>query len=197
MAIFVGHLLDSVFYCYKHKMHHRSFCALISQGKKGTEDQSPRMVLRVKKHGGKMMKTMNSIKGKIALAIMLLSVMVMLIPALPANASNGDQQQQQQQQQTVTTAPDFQNITAPVEQLIRKITGPLLGIVGALGSVFCIILGVKCAKAEEPQDREKAKTHLKNAIIGFVLIFVLLLVLNRAIGPLSQWVTANSSGSGL
>jgi len=144
-----------------------------------------------KKHGGKMMKTMNSIKGKIALAIMLIGVMVMLIPALPAYASNG------QQQQTATTAPDFQNITAPVEQLIRKVTGPLLGIVGALGSVFCIILGVKFAKAEEPQDREKAKTHLKNAIIGFVLIFVLLLVLNRAIGPLTQWVTANSSGSGL
>ena len=139
------------------------------------------------------MKTMNSIKGKIALALMLIGVLVMLLPALPAYASNGDQQQQQQ----ATTAPDFQNITAPVEQLIRKVTGPLLGIVGALGSVFCIILGVKFAKAEEPQDREKAKTHLKNAIIGFVLIFVLLLVLNRAIGPLTQWVTANSSGTGL
>lgn len=139
------------------------------------------------------MKTMNSIKGKIALALMLIGVLVMLLPALPAYASNGDQQQQQQ----ASTAPDFQNITAPVEQLIRKITAPLLGIVGALGSVFCIILGVKFAKAEEPQDREKAKTHLKNAIIGFVLIFVLLLVLNRAIGPLTQWVTANSSNSGL
>ncbi len=143
-----------------------------------------------------MMKTMNSIKGKLALGLMLICLMVLLVPALPVSASAG-QQQQQQQQQTASTAPDFSNITAPVEQMIRKITAPLLGIVGALGSVFCIILGVKFAKAEEPQDREKAKTHLKNAIIGFVLIFVLLLVLNRAIGPLTTWVTQNSNNSGL
>ena len=51
--------------------------------------------------------------------------------------------------------------------------------------------------ALKSQDREKAKTHLKNAIIGFVLIFVLLLVLNRAIGPLTTWVTQNSNNSGL
>ena len=138
-----------------------------------------------------MMKTMNSIKGKLALGLMLICLMVQLVPALPVSASAG------QQQQTASTAPDFSNITAPVEQMIRKITAPLLGIVGALGSVFCIILGVKFAKAEEPQDREKAKTHLKNAIIGFVLIFVLLLVLNRAIGPLTTWVTQNSNNSGL
>ena len=144
------------------------------------------------------MKTMNSIKGKLALGLMLICLMVLLVPALPVSASAGQQQQAGAgQQQTAATAPDFSNITAPVEQMIRKITAPLLGIVGALGSVFCIILGVKFAKAEEPQDREKAKTHLKNAIIGFVLIFVLLLVLNRAIGPLTTWVTQNSNNSGL
>ena len=88
------------------------------------------------------MKTMNSIKGKLALGLMLICLMVLLVPALPVSASAG------QQQQTASTAPDFSNITAPVEQMIRKITAPLLGIVGALGSVFCIILGVKFAKAE-------------------------------------------------
>ena len=136
---------------------------------------------------------MNSIKGKIALAMMLIGLVVLTIPALPVAASNNTDQGTT----TTTTTNTFSNVTAPVEKLIREITGPMLGIVGALGSVFCIILGVKFAKAEEPQDREKAKAHLRNAIIGFVLIFVLLLVLNRAIGPLTTWVTSNSTGSGL
>ena len=34
-----------------------------------------------------------------------------------------------------------------------------------------------------------SKSHLKNAIIGFVLIFVLLVVLKGAIGPLTTWAT--------
>lgn len=128
----------------------------------------------------------------------LLLVFLMFLPIVSfASADQSQQQSTQIATQTASTAPDFSNVTAPVEQLIRKTTAPLLGIVGALGSVFCIILGVKFAKAEEPQDREKAKTHLKNAIIGFVLIFVLLLVLNRSIGPLTTWVTQNSNGSGL
>ena len=141
------------------------------------------------------MKTMNTIKGKNVLGLMLICLMVAFVPALPAYASNG--QQTQTQTQTTTTTDEFANITAPVEQLIRKITAPMMGIVGALGSVFCIILGVKFAKAEEPQEREKATAHLKNAIIGFVLIFVLLLVLNRSIGPLTTWVTNNANNTGL
>ena len=48
------------------------------------------------------------------------------------------------------------------------------------------------AKAEEPQDREKAKGHLKSAIIGFVLIFVLMLALKLATPILQQWVADNS-----
>ena len=141
------------------------------------------------------MKIMNSIKGKIALAIMLIGITLLTIPALPVLAGNN--QQGEQTTTTTTTTNTFANVTAPVEQLIRQITAPLMGIVGALGSVFCIILGVKFAKAEEPQEREKAKAHLKNAIIGFVLIFVLLLVLNRAITPLTQWVTQNANNTGL
>ena len=65
---------------------------------------------------------------------------------------------------------------------------PLLLVVGALGSLYCVILGVKYAKAEEPQEHEKAKTHLKNAIIGFVLIFVLVVALRLSVGPLTTWM---------
>ena len=86
---------------------------------------------------------------------------------------------------------DFSKVAEPIIDLLNSILGPLLGIVGALGAIYCVILGVKFAKAEEPQDREKAKTHLKNAIIGFVIIFVLLLALRLITPILTNWVNAN------
>ena len=51
-------------------------------------------------------------------------------------------------------------------------------------------LGAKLAKAEEPQDREKAKNSLKNAIIGFVLIFVLIVVLKLGMGAMQSWMNS-------
>ena len=77
--------------------------------------------------------------------------------------------------------------TAPEGSLLT----PILSIVGAVGALYCVVLGVKYAKAEEPQDREKAKSHLKNAIIGFVLIFVLMLALKLSMPILQNWVATN------
>lgn len=83
-------------------------------------------------------------------------------------------------------------VVEPVVDLIKSLRAPVLSIVGAVGSLYCILLGVKYAKAEEPQDREKAKSHLKNAIIGFLLIFVLMLALALGMPAMIKWVNANS-----
>ena len=90
----------------------------------------------------------------------------------------------------------FDAVMAPVIGLIQSLMGPLLGLVGAVGSLYCIVLGVKFAKAEEPQDREKAKGALKNAILGFVLIFVLMLGLNILMPRMINWVAKNSDSNG-
>ncbi len=82
----------------------------------------------------------------------------------------------------------FDATANPIIVLINSIMNPLLGIVGAAGVVYCVILGVQFAKAEEPQDREKTKGALKNAIIGFVIIFVLLLALKIMIPQMQNWV---------
>ena len=82
----------------------------------------------------------------------------------------------------------FAEIAAPIVSLLNSLMEPLLMIVGALGSLYCVILGVKFAKAEEPQDREKAKGALKNAVVGFVLIFVLILGLNLMMPQMVNWV---------
>ncbi len=83
----------------------------------------------------------------------------------------------------------FEKVSTPIIELLDMALTPALGIVGALGAIYCIILGAKLAKAEEPQDREKAKNSLKNAIIGFVLIFVLIVVLKLGMGAMTTWMT--------
>ena len=110
-------------------------------------------------------------------SMLVVTVMMVMLMATPAFA---------------TTGTNFDSITKPIVGLIDSLLSPALAIVGAVGSLYCVVLGVKYAKAEEPQDREKAKGHLKNAIIGFVLIFVLMLALKLAMPILQQWVVDNS-----
>lgn len=90
--------------------------------------------------------------------------------------------------------PSFDAVTNPIVDLIGAIINPALGIVGAVGLLYCIVLGVKFAKAEDPQEHEKAKNHLKNAIIGYVLIFVLMFALKVGTGIMINWVKANAPG---
>ena len=89
----------------------------------------------------------------------------------------------------------FDKVANPIISLIYSLLTPLLGIVGAAGTIYCVILGVKFAKAEEPQDREKAKGALKNAIIGFVLIFVLILALRLLMPSLITWTNQNAGSN--
>ena len=91
-------------------------------------------------------------------------------------------------EKTPTEKNPFAEVAEPIEQLIDWIFAPAMTIVVALGSLYCIILGVKFAKAEEPQEHEKAKNHLKNAIIGFVLIFVLVALMKLSVEPLTAWM---------
>ena len=89
----------------------------------------------------------------------------------------------------------FTTVVAPIVSLLNSLMAPLLAIVGALGALYCVVLGVKYAKAEEPQEREKAKGALKNAVIGFILIFVLILALNLLLPNMINWVNEQANGT--
>ena len=115
-------------------------------------------------------------------SMFLVAMLMVAFMAVPAFAAGTE----------ATTGTNFDSITTPIVDLINSLLTPALAIVGAIGSLYCVVLGVKYAKAEEPQDREKAKGHLKSAIIGFVLIFVLMLALKLAMPILQQWVADNS-----
>ena len=89
---------------------------------------------------------------------------------------------------------DFSGAATPVVQLINSLLGPIISVVVAVGAIYCVILGVKLAKADEPQEREKAKMALKNAIVGFFLIFILIVVMRIMVPQLVNWVNANRNG---
>ena len=102
--------------------------------------------------------------------MVMLATVLMTCPAMAANTSSYDA------------------VVNPVISLLNSLLGPILGLVGAVGTLYCVLLGVKFAKAEEPQEREKAKAHLKNAIIGFVLIFVLIVALKLGMKAMTDWL---------
>lgn len=112
-------------------------------------------------------------------SMLIVAVMLVAFMATPAFAAE--------------TGTNFEAISQPIVELINSLLTPVLAIVGAVGTLYCVVLGVKYAKAEEPQDREKAKGHLKSAIIGFVLIFVLMLALKLSMPILQDWVANNSN----
>lgn len=82
----------------------------------------------------------------------------------------------------------FAEMVQPVIDLLDMVLGPAILLIGSIGTIYCIFLGLKLAKADEPQEHQKAKGALKNAIIGFALIFVLVVVLKVGIGPLTEWM---------
>ena len=88
---------------------------------------------------------------------------------------------------------DLSSVTSPIIGLINSVLNVAIPLVGAAGALYCVLLGVKFARAEEPPEREKAKQHLKNAIIGFVLIFVLIVALRIATPLLTNWMNSVST----
>lgn len=85
------------------------------------------------------------------------------------------------------TQSDLERIVNPIIQFCNVLIPVMLTVVGSLGAIWVILLCVKFARADEPQEHEKAKKALKNAIIGFVLIFILLIMLQVGLGVFKNW----------
>jgi len=62
-------------------------------------------------------------------------------------------------------------------QYISYILVPIMIVVGAAGIIYAVYLGVNLAKADSADKRQEAKSRMVNAIIGFVAIFVLVLLM--------------------
>ena len=54
-------------------------------------------------------------------------------------------------------ASNLNEIIKPITTLINTAVPVLLTLVGSIGLIWCIVLGVRYAKSEDPQEHEKAK----------------------------------------
>ena len=81
----------------------------------------------------------------------------------------------------------LEKVVQPVIDVCNVLVPIALAVVGAIGALWCILLGVKYARTDDPQEHEKAKKGLKNAIIGFVLIFILLIALQIGLEVFTDW----------
>lgn len=105
------------------------------------------------------------------------------------------------QGQAQKTESQAQKIVKPIDELLDVMIIPLLVLIGSAGLIYSIVLGVQYSKAENSDKREEAKKRLVNAIIGFVVLLILLVILriftNNA-ESISDWIhntidNANSS----
>ena len=71
-------------------------------------------------------------------------------------------------------AVDFAPVIEPILEVLDAILWPAIAIVGAVGTIYCIILGIKLAKSDEQNIREKEKKYPHGAIVGFVIIVELI-----------------------
>jgi len=93
------------------------------------------------------------------------------------------------------TFSGFYNLVSPILNLVNNYTGALLMIVSSLGAIQCIFLGVRFAKAQDPEEATQARKNLRDFVIGFFLIFVLLAAMRAGMPGLCKWMEENTKVS--
>ena len=48
---------------------------------------------------------------------------------------------------------DFTPILAPVMEVLNAVLWPLIGLIGSMGTIYCVMLGARLAKADESGSR--------------------------------------------
>ena len=91
---------------------------------------------------------------------------------------------------TLLAAVDFNPVIKPVLDVLNAILWPAIAIVGSVGAIYCIFLGIKIAKSDEQNSREKAKKDLIGAVIGFLIVFILIVGLKLLMPIMQDWVKA-------
>lgn len=80
------------------------------------------------------------------------------------------------------------NAVDPLYNAISLIGPYAMSVVLALGLIYGVIVGVRFAKAEKSEDRAALQKVLVNGVIGFVAVFILILILYAIREPLTRWM---------
>lgn len=90
------------------------------------------------------------------------------------------------------TSNPFYDLVRPIVSEVSKDFGVVLLIVGSLGIIQCIFLGVRFAKAQDAEEIDQAKKGIRDFIIGFLLIFLLMAAMRAGISSLCKWMAENT-----
>lgn len=92
----------------------------------------------------------------------------------------------------MTDSNAYYNLILPILNQVNSYTGALLLIVSSLGAIQCILLGVRYAKAQDTEEMDSARKSLKEFIIGFFLIFILIVAMRAGLPGLCKWMAENA-----
>ena len=87
-------------------------------------------------------------------------------------------------------ATSFAKVVSQIASFLNMLLKPILILVISAGTIYAVVLGVNFARAETSDKREEAKKRLINAIIGIVIIFVLLLLLQILVANMDSILNA-------
>ena len=73
-----------------------------------------------------------------------------------------------------------------VKAVVDTILLPILGIVGAAGIIWAIVLGINMARADSTEKREEAKKRLIGLVIGIVVLIVLVIFFSVGFVPMLE-----------
>lgn len=90
-----------------------------------------------------------------------------------------------------------QSAWSAFKKVFNTIMPVLLGVVGLFGIIYCIVLGVNYAKAEDTNAREEAKKRFVGAIVGIVVAAILMAIIWIVLGSsaLDGLFQTDTSGS--
>ena len=78
------------------------------------------------------------------------------------------------------------HISDTVVDTISAVLGAILGIVGAAGIIWAIVLGINMARADSTEKREEAKKRLISVIVGIIVMIVLVVFFSVGFRPLLE-----------
>ena len=83
-------------------------------------------------------------------------------------------------------------ISNTVVETIKAVLVPILGIVGAAGVIWAIVLGINMARADSAEKREESKKRLISLIVGIVIMVALIVFFLVGFEPLIKEFTKNA-----
>ena len=68
---------------------------------------------------------------------------------------------------------DLQSVSDEVNTILSNWVGPLFITIGAIGTIYMIILGVQYIRSESDNKRAEAKSRIINCLIGVLSLIVI------------------------